>query len=262
LWGDGPDRLNSARVIYFMIISEPSNSYGKDAYYFSHDSNARNDAKCLRLRRVLGMEGYGIFWVLVEMLRESSDYKLPLSVIPDIAYETRVSEEKILAVINNFGLFEVEHDDFFSIRLIRSMEKMQLKSNKNRSNALKRWNNANALPSHSERNALKESKGKETKENEIIFDLESNPYGLHIYVKEGICHIQIHQQSFDKYLNGCFGAAYEQQKMVLKTEPPISEFFKQRNGDIFNDNSHLWNSFKKIWIQPTTTTKPNPGKIQ
>lgn len=153
-----------------MIIAEPSASYGKDAYYFSHDSNARNDQKCLKLRRVLGMEGYGIFWVLVEMLRDATDYKLPLDVIPDIAYETRVSEEKILAVINNFDLFEVDGGQFFSLRLIRSMELMQIKSEKYRKNALKRWDNATAMQLHSNGNALKESKAKQSKLEEPYFD--------------------------------------------------------------------------------------------
>ena len=31
----------------------------KDAYYFSHDSNAQDDPKCMLLIDQLGMEGYG-----------------------------------------------------------------------------------------------------------------------------------------------------------------------------------------------------------
>ncbi len=31
----------------------------KDAYYFPHDCNARNDPKILALRSVFGAEGYG-----------------------------------------------------------------------------------------------------------------------------------------------------------------------------------------------------------
>lgn len=50
----------------------------KEAYYFSHDTNARNDPKILALRDNWGVEGYGIYWVLIEMLRESNDYKLPI----------------------------------------------------------------------------------------------------------------------------------------------------------------------------------------
>ena len=58
----------------------------KDAYYFSHDSNARNDIKILRLRRSLGLEGYGIYFCLIEMLREQDDYKMSMSSIPDSVF--------------------------------------------------------------------------------------------------------------------------------------------------------------------------------
>lgn len=159
-----------------MIIEEPSKTYGKkDAYYFSHDSNARNDQKCLKLRRVLGLEGYGLFWILVEMLREAKDYRLPLDSITDIAFEARVSEEKIRAVITNFELFEIEQEHFFSLRLTRSMDRMHEKSLKYAKNANKRWGDAIALPLHSDCNALKERKGKEIKKKEIKLNESKAP---------------------------------------------------------------------------------------
>ena len=42
----------------------------KDAYYFPHFCNARNDSKLVKLRRVLGIEGYGMYWILMEYLAE------------------------------------------------------------------------------------------------------------------------------------------------------------------------------------------------
>ncbi|MCP4977666.1 MAG: DUF4373 domain-containing protein [Maribacter sp.] len=93
----------------------------KDAYYFSHDANARNDFKILRLRRTLGLEGYGIYFCLVEMLREQKDFTLLLESVPDFAYALNTSEEKVKAVILNFQLFEIEENRFFSVRLIKSM---------------------------------------------------------------------------------------------------------------------------------------------
>ncbi|MDQ7860585.1 DUF4373 domain-containing protein [Peribacillus frigoritolerans] len=50
----------------------------KDAYYFTHDSNARHDPKVTAMRGVYGSEGYGWYWMLIEMLRESNDYKLDM----------------------------------------------------------------------------------------------------------------------------------------------------------------------------------------
>ena len=82
-----------------------------------------------------------------------------------------------------------------------------------------------------------------------VFDLESNPVGLFIAIKDGTkIMLKIHQQSFDKYLQGTFGMAYEAQKINIRSQPPIKEFFEKRNGDIFSDNNHVWNSFKKLWI--------------
>ena len=40
----------------------------KDAYYFTHDSNAKDDPKCALLIDQLGMEGYGIYWMLIEVV--------------------------------------------------------------------------------------------------------------------------------------------------------------------------------------------------
>ena len=35
----------------------------KDAYFFAHDCNARNDPKVLALRSVYGTEGYGLYFM-------------------------------------------------------------------------------------------------------------------------------------------------------------------------------------------------------
>jgi len=94
----------------------------KDSYYFSHDYNARNDFKCLFLRQQLGMEGYGIYWFLIESLAESGGL-LPLKIIPVLAMQMQVTETKVAGVINSFDLFEVTDNEFFSIRLNQHLEK-------------------------------------------------------------------------------------------------------------------------------------------
>lgn len=96
----------------------------KDTYYFSHDSNARNDIKLIKVRRALGMEGYGIYFCLIEILREQNDFKLPISAVSDLAFDMHVSEEKVTAIIKSFDLFCLEDDKFFSSRLLRSMSEL------------------------------------------------------------------------------------------------------------------------------------------
>lgn len=107
---------------------ERATSMSKDSYYFSHDSNARNDIKMVRVRRALGLEGYGIYFCLIEILREQKDFKLPLTSVSDIAFELHTSEEKVKTIIMAYDLFEIEEDThFFSARLLRSMLELEAK---------------------------------------------------------------------------------------------------------------------------------------
>lgn len=94
----------------------------KDAFYFSHDSNAKDDPKCVMLIEQLGMEGYGIFWVLIETLREQPEYKYPLALLPALARRFNTTHDKMRVVVCNYGLFTiVENEIFYSESLIRRM---------------------------------------------------------------------------------------------------------------------------------------------
>lgn len=145
----------------------------KEAYYFSHDSNAKDDPKILQLRMEMGWEGYGLFWALVEMLRNESDYRMRTH-YKSIAFALHTQEDSIQRIINDFDLFGIDDQFFWSESLLKRMEMKEERSEKARESAKKRWNqsnSANAMQTHSESNAdamqLKESKGKEIKENEI-----------------------------------------------------------------------------------------------
>lgn len=100
----------------------------KDAYYFSHDSNAKDDPKCVLLIEQLGMEGYGIFWVLIETLRDQPEYKYPLALIPALARRYNTTTEKIKTVVMQYGLFEIADEEFFySDSLNRRMQHLEYK---------------------------------------------------------------------------------------------------------------------------------------
>lgn len=120
----------------------------------------------------LGLEGYGIFWVLIETLRDQPEYKYPLSLIPALARRYNTTVQKTEAVIKGYGLFEFTEDEFFySQSLIDRMMKLEEKREKQRQKALKRWNNdATALPQHCHGNAevmpVKESKVNKSKVKE------------------------------------------------------------------------------------------------
>tara|TARA_R110001632_G_scaffold44827_1_gene113813 strand:- start:4832 stop:5515 length:684 start_codon:yes stop_codon:yes gene_type:complete len=136
----------------------------KETFYFSHDYNVRADEKIKRLIRSHGIEGYGIYWAIVEDLYNNAnalrtDYD-------GIAYDLRVDTTRVESIIKNFKLFEINEDYFSSISIAKRLEKRHEKSAKAKDSANKRWNkNANAMPTQSDSNAIKESKGKEIKIN-------------------------------------------------------------------------------------------------
>jgi hypothetical protein len=117
----------------------------KDTYYFQHDYNAANDVKCLFLRQQLGMEGYGIFWFLIESLANAGG-SLPLSITPVLAMQMQVTEAKVKAVITSFNLFEIFDDSFVSVRLNEHLNFRKVLSDKGREGVRKRWANREALP--------------------------------------------------------------------------------------------------------------------
>ena len=90
----------------------------KDAYYFPHFCNARHDRKIKRITKELGVEGYGIYFMILEVLREQSEMKYPIEDIDLLADEFRTSEQKVRTVICNYDLFTIDEDNmFFSPKL-------------------------------------------------------------------------------------------------------------------------------------------------
>ena len=135
-------------------------------YYFSHDYNANSDTKILFMRQQLGMEGYGIYWFLIEKLADAGGY-LPLKIIPVLAMQMHTTEAKVKVLIENFELFEIIDNNFFSIRLLQHLELRNGLSENGRKGALKRWDkNRGAISEANGEANAKERKGKEIKGKE------------------------------------------------------------------------------------------------
>ena len=94
----------------------------KDSFYFPHDSNARNDTKCIKLRRLKGWEGYGLFWGVIEMLREATDHRINLKAKEDICFELRITPED-LDVLFECDLLQKDAEFFFSKSLLSRMKR-------------------------------------------------------------------------------------------------------------------------------------------
>jgi len=142
-------------------------------YYFSHDYNAANDTKILFLRHQLGMEGYGIYWYLIEQLANAGG-KLPLELIPVLAMQMHCTDVKVNGVLMNFDLFTIESGEFWSHRLQEHLELRLKLSQSGKAGANNRWKNGGAIVGAIGEGNAKERKGKEIKGNiNLIEDIQT-----------------------------------------------------------------------------------------
>lgn len=126
----------------------------KDAYFFSHDCNARNDPKILALRSVHGAEGYGVYFMLIEILREQPEYKLTVNkyIWNTLAMQMQMQTEKVQEIIDDCctEFTDGESDEpllindgkyLYSASLLRRMGRVEDVSRIRSAAARKRWEN-------------------------------------------------------------------------------------------------------------------------
>ena len=185
----------------------------KDAFYFSHDSNAQHDPKMNRLIYSMGWEGYGLYWGIIERLRNEKDYTMQTD-YECIANAMRTDSERIKSVIEDFDLFVIDDDDFYSNSLMERMKLREMKSEKARQSAYKRWGkDANALDSsmrtQSDGNAIKERKVKEIKGKEKSLDSKESKNGE-------LTLIEYYGTAFEKCFNNQYHANFGKEGHMLK----------------------------------------------
>lgn len=189
--------------------------------YFSHDSNARNSDKLLSVRMKYGAEGYGIFFMILERLREETDY-MSVKDYNMIAFDLRVDTSKVKSVVEDFGLFVFTEDGkyFYSESLNGRMsimnEKKQKKSESAKKAAEARWekekqekaeeqcdSNANAMQLQCESmpNKLKETKLKETKLNQTKPNQKKHTQYAGVRAHEGKTSLDDFDAFWEKYPN-------------------------------------------------------------
>lgn len=118
-----------------------------DARYFKHDSNARRDPKIKSLLRAYGIEGYGRFWILLELLRESSGYRIEDKqyVFDALAEDFRCTPEEASRFVNDcsskFLLLEKDNGYFYSHSFLKRMYSLDEIRQKRSEIAKNHWNN-------------------------------------------------------------------------------------------------------------------------
>lgn len=112
--------------------------------YIPHPSNCRVSSSVLRLLSKEGAAGYGVYWMLLEMLRDAPNFKIPYE--PDvIAYSLHLNDTAIVRnVCEQAGVFSISKDGLlWSPWLQEAMEAYNEKKVKlqeaGRRGAAKRW---------------------------------------------------------------------------------------------------------------------------
>jgi hypothetical protein len=150
----------------------------KDAYWFRHDANARNDIKIIELRSLHGYEGYGLYFGILEVMREQAHYAIPENKIGMVSVALGESAAKVKEVIEDcvsVGLFERNDGLIYSPSFLDRMSKWEDMKNRNESNGSKGGRpkrnpsdnpNNNPLKTQNKPSIEEDIKGEETKGEE------------------------------------------------------------------------------------------------
>lgn len=240
----------------------------KDAYYFPHDSNAFSDPKILQMRSVYGLEGYGLYWAIIERMREQSDYKLPIKgkyAIEAYAKAMGVTKEKLEGFINDCvnefkdgeePLFYRDDGHIWSTSLIRRMSVFTAKSEQARRAASARWGNADAMPPQSDSNAdamppLSDSNASKVEYSKVEYSKDSRVEG------DGAANVF---KTYQDNIGVLTPKIAEELKDIVKTYPPewfdeaVKEAcnYNRRNLSYINRILQRWQTegFKSKYSQP------------
>lgn len=111
----------------------------KGHHYIEHDSNSKDNPKIMKLLFDLGGEGYGIYWILLEILRSRQDFECPIALIPMFSKKYNIIEETTMKVIKEYDLFSFKENEsvFFNSTLSKRTKAFQEKQKRLSENASK-----------------------------------------------------------------------------------------------------------------------------
>jgi hypothetical protein len=262
----------------------------KETYYFSHDYNARNDPKILAMRSEYGAEGYGWYWMIIEILREQPEYKLENNKYLCITLAMQLQCDKdalhgyVEKCINEYKLFETDGTYIWSNSLIKRMSKRDAKSEKAKRAANARWHkdsdtsktdetntkkhasDAQAMRKQCASNAIKEKKGKENnnittteKENK---EKENWVIALEYFCqKSGKADVQLRPRELEAAQKIC--AEVPSLDIVLKgIDKAFSDFKPDADSDKINSFRYCIGAIKDLWKCENIKRKGGKGNVK
>ena len=90
--------------------------------YIPHEVSMRNTSEVMNLIEKEGMEGYGIYWALMEYLRVQDGYTGDIQSLKSLVRQLRVRLPKLKRIMENYGLFSCTETTFLSPKLVEVMK--------------------------------------------------------------------------------------------------------------------------------------------
>ena len=94
----------------------------KKDQYIPHEVSMRNTSEVMNLIENEGMEGYGIYWAIMEYLRVQDGYTGDIQSLKSLARQLRVRLPKLKRIMGNYGLFSCTETTFLSPKLVEVMK--------------------------------------------------------------------------------------------------------------------------------------------
>ena len=151
----------------------------KNADYFSHDADMRNDPKIKALRRKFGLKGYAIWTMFLEVLTDADFFEYEWNTLNiellagDFDVEPKVLEEIINYCTLTLKLFEMEDNIIYSPEMKNRFETVLNRRSEDRKRKEKEFSNGKTpepevILAESTQSKVKESKVKDIKLNKSL----------------------------------------------------------------------------------------------
>ena len=121
-----------------------------NSFYFPHDNNARNDQKILMLRLNFGIEGYGVFFMILETMYSDSTGYINRGAIGGLSIPFGIEFNKLQLIVDycvEVGLIKIcEHKNYFNDRVLEQKKLQQSFVEYGRIGGKTKWKNNKNQP--------------------------------------------------------------------------------------------------------------------
>lgn len=97
--------------------------------YFRHDADAHTDVKLRKLMMAHGIEGYGLYWYILELItKEVDEHHLTFELEHDselLAHDTGLGRDRVEAMVKfmvQIGLFEASQGTITCLKLLKRLD--------------------------------------------------------------------------------------------------------------------------------------------